>query len=274
MAQGAIPARNWTASLAVLIAALAAPTLALVWRLTFSAGCWALLSLVVGAGIVAVYAKTQVQARREWLADGYFEPGSFLHDWSRRTPVLWAVSFGASLGLMALLGLAATAWGPAEIVFFLCDALVIVALFALFRALAGRTLRVSPRFRNIVAARWAVGVNVFVGVVALLALRLAQPPPAYVSGAGSIGEAMAGASSSIGSACALLDRALRIAREADAALWFAMIRAEDLVPIALLRWLGWAALLLGGGASLLAFSRLAMQLTLWGVQWSEREAGR
>ncbi len=247
----------------LVIAIAAGPLLLLIWSLTYSAQCWALVLPLIIILISTLAARDRIRHRRQCLADCYFVRGSLLNRLLRSTTVITLTSVVTATLLTAILLVSVPGRGIEILALLAMDSIVIAMLyFGLVQAATG-VLKVNQGFRSIFARNWTVAINVPMVVVVLLLLQLKQPPPAYLDPSMDLATTMQTASAELASKCRITDLLIRTRQEAEAFSWWLMIKSSSVIEDSHLRWAVWLFFLLSGALGLLAYSRFCVQLVYY-----------
>lgn len=244
---------------ALAAATVAGPAVLLAWSLLYTQSCWVLLIPGLVAVVLTLLARERAVRRRRCLADCWFADGALFHRLLRSRILITLFALVGSMLLAGVLMAAIPVWSFEVLALLSVDALLISLLYFMFLRAAAGALRVNPEFRSLLARRWTIVVNVPLVVVALTIMQLQRPVPEYIVASDLI-ETVHAASDSVGSDCLLVDRVVRLGREAEAVSWWLAINGTQTIDDRRIRWGAWLIFLLGGTLSLWAYSGFCVQL--------------
>lgn len=247
----------------LIFAIAAGPLLLLIWSLTYSAQCWALILPLIIILISTMAARDRIRHRRQCLADCYFVRGSPLNRLLRSTTLITLSSVAVATLLTVILLISVASWSFEILVLLALDSLLIAILYFGLMEGAKGVLNVNEGFRSIFARNWTVAINVPVAVMAILFLQLKQSPPAYLDPSLDLATTMQAASAELTSKCQIIDLLIRAHQEAEAFSWWLMIKSSSVIEDSHLRWVAWLFFLLSGVLGLIAYSRFCAQLVYY-----------
>jgi len=260
---GSVPAdrgaHDTMALLRVVLAIVAAPALIAAWALTYGAGCMALAGPALAAWALYAYGSRLRRARRDALADAYFESGRLVHRLARSRVRVFVSALVDALVLTVVLFSAVPFWSDRVWLALAADAVLIGWLYRALVPLLTRRIGVRPRLGAVVAGSWTLALNTPLLVGALLVLTLYDRPPAYMDPHGDFAAATADALAFAQSRCRYTAWVLGLGAHGEAARWTAAGLVSAAIEVAPLRWTLWGLFLAGGALAAVAYGRLGVQ---------------
>jgi hypothetical protein len=240
-------------SLSALLLSLA---LLWVWRRTAVLSCASLLVASIVVLAIAAGLREQAVRRRRCSARCWFRPGSIPYRWLHGQVLVTLRSLAVGLFAASVLLLGLLAWEPEMLALLALDALLMLGLFALFRALAGRMFH--PEAGAVLVKTWTVAINTWTMAAAFMVLQLYSPVPEYIEP--SVSATIESASRQIASQCPVVDLLAEAYVEKEAFAWWLMVQGGERFEAPGLRWAAWTIFLLSGTIGLWAYSRFLAQL--------------
>ncbi len=224
------------------------------YSLSYAYSCFGLFFGAIVWGAMALSFIDTVRYRKECLGRCYFADESLVSRLYRSVRLSGLYYLGWSL-LLTLAILSALSLGNYPAYYLAFHIPLGYALYTLLgRLLAGH---VHEKYRRLLSREWSIAAMTLAGVPLLMLAALESPLPQYLDT--SLNATIENAAALASSACPPTDIYLDISARIDAALWWLVYNATQMIPQGWLVTVTWLGFILYNTLTLLALNRLIVQ---------------